>query len=114
VESEGWDKVQKLAIQVDDCDDGKSELIFDPTEKVKENHKVDTIPASVLSLSSKPIINNDSLVAIGSDIFKSSNIIKTKPIAFSDAIEMIQFILELNRRISIFQRYDVFIENTKP
>jgi hypothetical protein len=105
VESSGWDKIQKLEIQVEDCDNCKSELIFDPTEKVKQHPKTDTMPTSATSDVLKPLNNNDVLVAIGLDVFKTSNLVKNRPIIFSDAVEMIQFIVELNRRITKFQRY---------
>jgi hypothetical protein len=111
VESRGWNQIQKLEIQVEDCDTCKSELVFDPNEKVKQ-HKSEPIfyttesPSLAPSDTLKPLDNNDVLIAIGFDAFKTSNIVKSRPIAFSDAIEMIQFIVELNRRITKFQRYD--------
>lgn len=103
VETDGWDKIKKLEIQVDDFKDCVSELIFDPTERAQQHPKLDLTPMP-LSETLKSLGDDMLLMAIGHDIFKTSNITKTRPINFSDVIQMIQFIVEINRRISIFQR----------
>ena len=103
VETSGWDHAQTLNLKLQDFKDYNSELIFDPDEKI--HHKLDMTSRSMPQQTVEPYQADENLlIARGHDIFKFSREKIEKPIDFSDGIEMIQFIVELNRRISIFQR----------
>ena len=98
IKSDGWDDSEILEVEVDQEKDYKLDNFSHYPEKSLEleNHNFP-------KLFSVDLDETNGMIAIGFDIFKNGK--DAKPtVEFSEAVEMIRFIIELERRVTIIQR----------